>query len=78
MSVKWIVRVWSSALIIIRISLKIWGASFQANLTYNKNKLVYKDEPDYPTIWKSETGKPYSRLTGYIFGRTVPEPGGDR
>ena len=42
------------------------GASFQANLTYNKNKLVYKDEPDYPTIWKSETGKPYSRLTGYI------------
>ena len=38
------------------------GASFQANLTYNKNKLVYKDEPDYPTIWKSETGKPYSRF----------------
>ena len=28
--------------------------------------MVYKDEPDYPTIWKSETGKPYSRLTGYI------------
>lgn len=42
------------------------GVSFQANLTYNKNKLVYKDEPDYPTIWKSETGKPYSRITGYI------------
>ena len=42
------------------------SGSFQANLTYNKNELVYKDEPDYPTIWKSETGKPYSRITGYI------------
>lgn len=45
---------------------KDFGISFQANLTYNKNKLVYVDEPDYPTIWKSETGKPYSRITGYI------------
>lgn len=45
---------------------KYFSGSFQANLTYNKNKLVYKDEPDYPTIWKSETGKPYSRITGYI------------
>ena len=24
------------------------------------------DAPEYPTIWKSETGKPYSRINGYI------------
>ena len=42
------------------------SVSLQANFTYNKNKMVYVDEPEYPTIWKSETGKPYSRITGYI------------
>ena len=40
--------------------------SLQANFTYNENKLVYKDEPEYPTVWKTETGKPYSRIEGYI------------
>ncbi len=48
---------------ILRKDLRI---SLQANFTYNKNELVYVDEPNYPTIWKSETGKPYSRVTGYI------------
>lgn len=48
---------------IINNNLRI---SLQANFTYNKNKYVYVDEPDYPTIWKSETGKPYSRTMGYI------------
>lgn len=40
--------------------------SFQANLTYNKNEIIYKDEPNYPTVWKSETGKPNSKVIGYI------------
>lgn len=36
------------------------------NFTYNKNKYVYKDEPDYPYVWQSETGKPLSNTMGYI------------
>ena len=36
------------------------------NLTYNKNKYIYKDEPDYPYVWQSETGKPLSNTIGYI------------
>lgn len=42
------------------------SVSLQANFTYNKNKMVYVDEPNYPTIWQSTTGKPYSRITGYV------------
>ncbi len=38
----------------------------RANFTYNKNKYVYKDEPDYPYVWKTETGKPLDRRVGYI------------
>lgn len=36
------------------------------NYTYAKNKYVYIDEPDYPYVWQTETGKPLSRMTGYI------------
>ncbi|MBR3075436.1 MAG: TonB-dependent receptor [Bacteroidales bacterium] len=36
------------------------------NYTYAKNKYVYVDEPDYPYVWQTETGKPLSRMTGYI------------
>jgi TonB-linked SusC/RagA family outer membrane protein len=36
------------------------------NYTYARNKYVYVDEPDYPYIWQTETGKPLSRMTGYI------------
>ena len=32
----------------------------RGSLTYNKNKYVYKDEPDYPYVWKSDTGRPLS------------------
>lgn len=42
------------------------AVSLQANFTYNKNKRTYVDEPDYPTKWKMETGKPDSRVMGYI------------
>lgn len=36
------------------------------NYTYAKNKYVYVDEPDYPYTWQTDTGKPLSRMTGYI------------
>jgi TonB-linked SusC/RagA family outer membrane protein len=36
------------------------------NYTYAKHKHVYVDEPDYPYVWQTETGKPLSRMTGYI------------
>lgn len=36
------------------------------NYTYTKNKYVYVDEPDYPYVWQTSTGKPLSRMTGYI------------
>lgn len=36
------------------------------NFTYTANKFVYKDEPDYPYSWQMDTGKPLSRMTGYI------------
>lgn len=39
---------------------------FRANLTYNKNKFIETDEPAYPYVWQTETGKPLSRTTGYI------------
>lgn len=43
----------------------LW-ADLRFNLTYNKNWYEYKDEPDYPYVWKTETGKPLDRQTGYI------------
>ncbi|MDA3835048.1 MAG: TonB-dependent receptor, partial [Spirochaetales bacterium] len=36
------------------------------NYTYNKNKYVYVDEPEYPYVWKTQTGKPLNTRTGYI------------
>ncbi len=38
----------------------------RANYTYSKNKYVYVDEPDYPYVWKTDTGKPLGHMTGYI------------
>lgn len=43
----------------------LW-ADLRFNLTYNKNWYEYKDEPDYPYVWKTETGKPLDRQVGYI------------
>ena len=39
---------------------------FRINLTYNKNKYLYVDEPEYPYVWQKTTGEPLSCLTGYI------------
>lgn len=43
----------------------LW-ADMRFNLTYNKNWYEYKDEPNYPYVWKTETGKPLDRQVGYI------------
>ena len=40
--------------------------SMMANFTYNANKVVYKDEPIYPTVWQTEIDKPYGYTKGYI------------
>ena len=39
---------------------------FRGNFTYTENKYVNLDEPVYPYVWKTSTGKPLSRTTGYI------------
>lgn len=39
---------------------------FRGNFTYTENKYVNLDEPVYPYIWKTSTGKPLSRTTGYV------------
>ena len=38
----------------------------RGNLTYTANKYVYNDEPDYPYVWQTLTGKPLSATYGYI------------
>ena len=38
----------------------------RGNLTYNQNKYVYVDDPDYPYVWQTRTGKPLSHCIGYI------------
>lgn len=39
---------------------------FRGNFTYNRNKYVYKDEPDYPYVWQKETGHSMNLYKGYI------------
>lgn len=36
------------------------------NMSYNKNKYEYRDEPDYPYVWQTTTGKPLNARYGYI------------
>ena len=45
---------------------KDWSMDLRSNFTYVKNKYVYVDEPDYPYVWQTSTGKPLSRMVGYI------------
>jgi TonB-linked SusC/RagA family outer membrane protein len=45
---------------------KDFRVDIRGNLTYNKNKFVCVDDPVYPYVWQTTTGKPLSRLTGYI------------
>lgn len=39
---------------------------FRGNFTYNQNEYKYVDEPAYPYVWKTLTGKPLNTLTGYV------------
>lgn len=39
---------------------------FRGTFTYNKNKYVYKDEPNYPYTWQIDKDKPLSHQNGYI------------
>ena len=36
------------------------------NWTYTENQYKYLDEPSYPYVWQTSTGKPLSRRVGYI------------
>lgn len=38
----------------------------RANFTYNQNRYDYVDEPNYPYVWQTKTGKPLNTLTGYV------------
>ena len=38
----------------------------RGNFTYTENKYVYNDEPDYPYVWQTLTGKPLTATYGYI------------
>lgn len=38
----------------------------RGNFTYNQNEYKYVDEPDYPYVWQTKTGKPLNTLTGYV------------
>lgn len=45
---------------------KDFRIDLRGNFTYAKNKYVYIDEPDYPYVWQTQTGKPISATYGYI------------
>lgn len=38
----------------------------RGNFTYNQNEYKYVDEPNYPYVWQTKTGKPLNTLTGYV------------
>lgn len=40
--------------------------SLTGNFTYNANKVVYQDEPNYPSVWQMAKDKPYDYTKGYI------------
>ena len=39
---------------------------FRGNFTYNQNEHKYVDEPNYPYVWQTDTGKPLNTYKGYI------------
>lgn len=45
---------------------KDFTIDLRGNFTYNQNKYVNVDEPEYPYVWKSKTGQPLSHTVGYI------------
>ncbi len=55
LSVNWIKRI-----------NKDLSVDLRGNFTYTENKVIYKDEPDYPYTWQVETGKPLGATFGFI------------
>lgn len=45
---------------------KDWYVELRGNFTYNQNEYEFVDEPNYPYVWQTQTGKPLNTLTGYI------------
>lgn len=45
---------------------KDFTVDFRANFTYTQNKYRNLDEPSYPYVWQTQTGKPLSNTMGYI------------
>ena len=45
---------------------KDFHLELRANLTYNQNKYLNVDDPVYPYVWQTTTGKPLSNTMGYI------------
>ena len=45
---------------------KDWVLELRGNFTYTQNKYVDVDDPIYQYPWQSSTGKPLSRIEGYI------------
>lgn len=45
---------------------KDWRIDLRGNFTYNQNKYLYVDEPNYPYVWQTKTHKPLNTITGYV------------
>ncbi|MDR2968863.1 MAG: TonB-dependent receptor [Tannerellaceae bacterium] len=45
---------------------KDWRIDLRGNFTYNQNEYKFADEPNYPYVWQTQTGKPLNTLTGYV------------
>lgn len=45
---------------------KDWSFDVRGNFTYVANKYTYFDEPDYPYVWQTLTGKPLSATYGFV------------
>lgn len=45
---------------------KDFNIDVRANFTYTQNKYKDVDEPAYPYVWQTQTGKPLSMTKGYI------------
>lgn len=45
---------------------KDFTVDLRFNYTYTRNKYVYRDEPNYPYVWQTQTGKPMDCINGYI------------
>lgn len=45
---------------------KHWSFDLRGNFTYNINEYKYVDEPNYPYVWQTTTGKPLYGTRGYV------------